>query len=195
MTALNLQVGQGSDDCLRRLVTSDFGLSYSDHQAGDWNSSFYDYSGGTRFTSVTIPQGATIDAATMQFRARSLNGSIPTTYIEGEDADDAATFIDAADYDGRARTSAVSWTPGEWVAGTWYTTPELKTIIQAIIDRKSWSPGNALVTFWRDAPSWGGSQRCLTASAYEHNTTWAPKLDIDYTASEGDGTSRWFLRR
>ena len=135
-----------------------------------------------RFTGATIGQGDTIDAASIQLRAAIIAGTIPTTYIEGEDADDAATFTTSANYDGRARTSAVSWTPGAWVDNTWYTSSELKTLLQAIVNRGGWA-GDGVVFFWRyDVLGWGGVQKVIGADNYDADTTWAAKLDLDYTA-------------
>ena len=148
MTTLNLQVGASADDCHRRVVSLQWSLTWTTISAGDYNSVTYDEMGGIRFTGVTIGQGDTVDAATLQFRAGLLAGVIPTTYIEAEDVDDAATFSTAGDYTGRARTAAVSWTPGAWVDDTWYTTSELKTILQTVVDRASFA-GAGVVFFWQ----------------------------------------------
>jgi len=182
-TTLNLQVGQSSDDCHRELGSDAWDLTVVNANAGDLSSSNYDYSMGMRFTGATIGQGDTIDAASIQLRAAIIAGTIPTTYIEGEDADDAATFTTSANYDGRARTSAVSWTPGAWVDNTWYTSSELKTLLQAIVNRGGWA-GDGVVFFWRyDVLGWGGVQKVIGADNYDAtDTTWAAKLDLDYTA-------------
>ena len=127
-----------------------------------------------RFTGVTIGQGDTVDAATLQFRAWLLSGSIPTTYIEAEDVDDAATFSTEGDFDGRARTAAVSWTPGAWVDNTWYTTSELKTILQTVVDRASFA-GAGVVFFWRDTSGWGGTQARIKADSWNASSAWAAK--------------------
>ena len=110
------QVGQSSDDCRRRLVPSEFSLTENFLGCGDDDSDFYDYSSGFRFTNLIIPQGTTINSAYLKLKARLQFGTIAETFIEGQDSDNATTFSDAADYDGRTRTTAcVSWTPAEWV--------------------------------------------------------------------------------
>ena len=41
-------------------------------------------------------------------------------------------------------------TPGAWAARTYNVTPDLVTIIQEIVDRPGWVPGNALTLFIAD---------------------------------------------
>ena len=179
---LDLQVGASSDDCYRKIEPSYFSLTDLDMASGDSTDVHYDYSGGMRFTGVTIPQGASINVAYISLYAVQLLGTIPTTYINGEAADNAVTFVDAANYDGRARTTAsTTWTPSAWVINTWYNSSSIVSVIQEIINRAGWASGNALVIFWRDNSGWGGSQKWVAARSYDGSTTYAPKLHIEYT--------------
>ncbi|KKL49823.1 hypothetical protein LCGC14_2311660 [marine sediment metagenome] len=170
---------------MRRLATAYFSYTTSSGRAGDETSTFYDHATGCRFTSVTIPQGDTINTASMQFRAAALVGTIPLTKIDGEDADNAVEFVSAGDYDARGRTAtSVDWTPGAWSGTTWYTSTDIKGVIQDIIDRGSWSSGNALVLFHNyDALGWAGSAGLL--QHYGYDSGYGPKLDIDYSPGGG----------
>jgi len=124
---LNRQVDQSSDDCYRRLQASTFSTVGGTGYCGDYSGSGYDYNSGMRFKNITIPQGATILNAYLSLRASTKYGVIPQTKIDGQDADDAATFSTAGDYDARPRTSAyVLWTPSAWAAGNWYDSPQHK---------------------------------------------------------------------
>jgi hypothetical protein len=181
-TTSTWQVGASSDDCYVRRSDSYFSLTGGYCPCGDYNATYYDYEAGVRFTGVNIPQGATIDSAYFKLRAASFSGSIPTTRVIGQDADNAATFSTYADYTGRSRTaSEVSWTPSEWVGGTWYTSPDIKTVVQAIVNRAGWVSGNALVIFWQHALGWGGVDQNLSAYSYDYNAAYAPKLEITWT--------------
>jgi type IV pilus assembly protein PilY1 len=161
---LNLQVTASSDDCwgcytsfypdYYAFTLTDVGL-----RIGDYNSNFVDYQSGMRFLNVTIPKGATITLAQLVVVATAWKYGIPmpTIIMKGQDADNPSTFSTWADYLGRARTAAVvNWTPAAWVAGTTYTSPDIKTIIQAIVNRAGWASGNSLVIFWSDPPGYGG---------------------------------------
>jgi len=183
------QVGASSDDATRRLVPSYFGLT-AYNNAGDYSSTSYDYASGARFTTVDIPQGVTIDVAYLELKAETLYGSIPTTVIEGEDTDNAATFSTEANYDGRARTTAnVNWTPAAWVTDTWYQSSSIVSVVQEIVNRAGWAANNAMAFFWRDAAGWGGVPKLLTACSYDWGAANAPKLHIEYTVGLAVTTS------
>lgn len=178
------QVGQSSDDCYRRLHPTAWSTTEPYQYAGDSASNYYDIRGGMRVTSINIPQGVPILSAHLKLYASYLGGSIPETFIEGEDTDDAATFSTVSDYDNRTRTSAsVTWTPPNWTLNTWHTSPDIKTIIQEIINREGWHSGNALVLFWRDVNGWIGTKRYLGAHNYDTNPDLAAKLEVTWTGA------------
>ena len=178
------QVAANADDCYRRLEPSSWDVSALYDRAGDYNASNYDFSSGLRFLNVTVPKGATITAAYLTFHAYAVDGAIPTTYIDGDDEDNCATFSTAADYDARPRTTAaVAWTPAAWVGGTWYNSASIVAVIQEIVNRAGWISGNALALFWRDAPGWGGISGYLEAYSWDNNPSLAPKLHIEWAAA------------
>jgi len=145
-----------------------------------------------RFTNVTIPKGATITTAYLTFRARdNRTGTVVRSKIYGEDADNPSSFSHYADYDGRPRTSAsVTWDsiPG-WSGGNDYNSPEIKIIIQEIIDREGWESGNALVTFWDDHDDRSDHNDNATrrGQSYDGSASNAPKLHIEYTPPAAGG--------
>jgi len=140
-----------------------------------------------RFTNITVPQSATITDAFVSLRARvtSSNATVRTN-LEGEDIDNAPTFSDDSDFDGRVHTTAsVAWDGiGAWTAGTWYDSVNVSSIIQEIVNRGGWIGGNALVIFWMDDSSDSWAMR--DARSYDYSVgTSAPKLNITYTTSGG----------
>ena len=115
--------------------------------------------GGFRFDGVEIPQGATIARAWIQFTsAITIAGggtAAAVVDIYGEDADDAAAFTTgAANISSRTQTTAtVEWSlPESSGASAWtigyrginQRTPDLATIVQEIVNRAGWAPGNAM---------------------------------------------------
>ena len=134
---------------------------------------------GMRFRNITIPRYATITKATITFKSRGSWGSTSRTTFYGEATGTPATF--SASYynlSSRSRTTAsVSWNPiPSWSNGVSYTSPDLSTIIQEIVDRSDWASGNRLVLLCNN-PSTG--QR--SASTYDDSSTSAPLLYIEYT--------------
>ena len=147
----------------------------------------------TRFTNVTIPKNATIASTTWQgYELNGGAGPVPA-FVWGEAADSAVTFDGTcADWDGRATTSAfVAWTITVTGGNGWQSSPDLKTIIQEIVNRDGWASGNDLVISVRkdQAAAEGLRQYWRT---YDFDSTIAFKLHIAYSTGPstelGDGT-------
>jgi len=135
---------------------------------------------GIRFAGVSIPRGASVTDARIQFRSDEARTGPVTLVIHGEASDDAASFAAvkgnvSSRLPGTSRT--VSWSPPDWLvageAGEAQKTPNIATIIQEIVDRPGWASGNALVLLitgtdanWRTADSFDGG--------------WSPRLEITY---------------
>jgi len=123
---------------------------------------------GLRFTGVSLPPGAVIDSAYVQFRTDEVSSGVPSLTVRGQAADDAAAFAAVTgSLTGRTTTAAsVPWTPPDWptvgTAGPDQRTSDLATVLQEIITRPGWGSGNALVllvtgTAARVADSFEGS--------------------------------------
>jgi type IV pilus assembly protein PilY1 len=103
---------------------------------------------GLRFQAVPIPQNAPILNARLEFVANAPSNVATTITFYGDDVADSPTFTTALnDLTGRAKTTAtVAWTNvPEWdQAGDRFQSPNLKSIIQEIVDAPGWAAGNAL---------------------------------------------------
>jgi type IV pilus assembly protein PilY1 len=102
-----------------------------------------------RFQGVSLPQGATIVSARIDFAAKNNFASVVSNLVvKGETSDDAP-FLDVNtpyNISSRPVTSAfAAWTPGDWVAGTRYSTPDLTAIVQEIVNRPNWQAGKAML--------------------------------------------------
>jgi sugar lactone lactonase YvrE len=134
---------------------------------------------GIRFRDVGIPVGATIVSAYVQFQADEVSTGATTLVIEGQAADNAGTFTTARwDITTRSRTTAeIGWVPAPWntknQVGPNQATPDLSAVIQEIVSRPGWAPGNALALIIS-----GTGRR--TAEAFDG--TAAPILYIEYTS-------------
>lgn len=138
---------------------------------------------GLRFENVTIPQGAVVTAAYLQFTVDETSDKGTSITVHGELSDSAAVFTEARnDISNRPRTTAaVTWSPAPWTqvddAGADQQSSDLTEVVQEIIDRPGWQSGNALAfilsgTGHRVARSFDGRER------------QAPLLHIDYEAEE-----------
>ena len=177
-STVNLQVGAGLDDAHEDDDNTDFDATGDTVEARGNTLQGSRRNAGWRFTSVAITQADTIDAATMVIFATSTGFDDANVDIFGNDVDNAANFSDEADVTDRTLTAAsVAWVADSLGFGT-ETSPEIKTVIQEIINRGSWASGNALVTMFRGKSD---VDKFLTMRSYEGFASQAAKLDIDFT--------------
>jgi hypothetical protein len=105
---------------------------------------------GLRFAGLSIPKGATIQSAYIQFQCRVQTTAAASLLIEGQAADNAATFAKITNnISSRTRTSAdVGWVPAPWgtvgAQGPDQQTPDLASVMQEIVNRSGWNAGNAM---------------------------------------------------
>lgn len=145
-----------------------------------------------RFQNVPIPQGATITASVLSLTAVQMPNPPATDHhmkIKGNAVDDAAAPTSEAGINGLARTTAaVDWDPSAWVVNTRYTTSDISSVIQEIVDRAGWASGNDLQIIIEDDGS--VSARALYAASFDHTTRQEPWLTITYLAG-GDAFMGW----
>jgi uncharacterized protein YjiK len=171
---LDVRVASGADDAEERASGSIY-ISSSDLELVYDGS---DQTVGMRFTGVTIPQGATILTAYVQFQVDESTSGATSLLVAGEDTDSALAFSTATwDISSRARTDAVvPWSVAVWSrgeAGPDQRTPELSAVVQEIVDRPGWSSGNALAIIIT-----GTGER--VAESYEGDAAGAPLLHVVY---------------
>ncbi|WP_455210277.1 PilC/PilY family type IV pilus protein [Kaarinaea lacus] len=100
---------------------------------------------GLRFRNVMLKQGATILGASLTFTAQSNATASTSITFAGQAADNASGFVSVnGNISDRTTTGSVNWSPGDWVKNNRYETPDLKAIIEAIVGRAGWQPGNDL---------------------------------------------------
>jgi hypothetical protein len=157
---------------------------------------------GIRFTDLTIPNGATITNAYIQFTPDLGDGGPVTIRFQAQAADDAATFTtDNGNISDRARTTEkVLWTftgvGDEWITTTvastdpLHRTPNLAPVVQEVVDRPGWTSGYAMafIASWGGAspyvaPPAGPSGQRRTAKSFERDPAQAPVLTIEYVVN------------
>jgi hypothetical protein len=135
---------------------------------------------GMRFNGATIPQGANITNAYVQFQADETDSEATSLTIQGQDIGNAPSFSSSSgNISSRARTTAsVSWEPVPWTstgqAGPNQQTPDIASIIQEIVSRSDWFEGNSLVIIIT-----GTGKR--VAESYNGSSSGAPLLHVEYT--------------
>jgi hypothetical protein len=176
-------VSTGNDDAEQRVSTGAMDLTSSDLEIMNdgSNTQFI----GIRFDGISIPKGVIIDSAFIQFATKGDKAPVSgTATIRAELSANSSTFTSTINNISARPTSSTSviW-PGSTDA-SWGTccannvgpaqrTPNIASLVQAVIDQSAWSTGNAVTlimngTGVRNAQSFNGS------------ATFAPRLLVFY---------------
>ncbi|MBN2545560.1 MAG: CehA/McbA family metallohydrolase [Spirochaetes bacterium] len=174
-TVLEKRISSGADDAEERtngsmyLNSTDLELVYD---SGNQKV-------GMRFTDITIPKQAVIKSAYIQFKTDETASGTTSLVIKAHSIDNSTTFTSTtSDITNRTLTTAgVSWSPAVWstvgLAGESQRTPDIKNVIQEIINRDGWASGNSISIIIT-----GAGER--VAEAYEGDSAGAPLLHIEY---------------
>jgi len=116
--------------------------------------------GAFRFANVSIPKDAIITHAYLRVQAY-LDGSGSSSFNIAGEAYDSTTSYNLNPYIGqRAITSAqIAWSvPSAWAEDEVYDSPDIKTVVQEIVNRGEWTSGNAMGIQLRNTAASGGEQ-------------------------------------
>lgn len=136
---------------------------------------------GLRFNTLAIPQGAAITRAYIQFIVDEKTTSGCNLTIKGENSPNSPTFLSfSKNISGRARTSAsVNWIPSGWssvgLAGAAQQTPDLKSIVQEIVNISNWNSDGSMAFIITGT---GNGKR--TAVSFDTNALKAASLFVEY---------------
>ena len=139
--------------------------------------------GGLRFLNVAIPNGATINTATLTMQSRSDLQGFASFQAFGDDVDDAPAFSDSS----RPQSGFTNTT-----GGTVNSSPpdtdlpfvlEIAACVQDIVDRGGWATGQDMRFSVVPTDTYAGG------SVYDLDGGHSDEavLDVDFTASGGGG--------
>jgi RHS repeat-associated protein len=180
--------GGGTPVEINAAVTAGGNDGFSGSGTFDNSDSWYEvgqpYNSWFRFTGITIPSGATIEAAYLTLVEGQWNTGT-SLKISADDSQNPSAPTSAADHTSKTRTSAgVSWTSGS-ADYAWHNTPDLTSVVQELVNSYSYSSGAIQILVDNNGSSSGAE---AAGSTYE-NTGYAPKLYIRYHTSSGSGGS------
>ena len=109
---------------------------------------------GLRFQGVQVPNAANIVSAYLQFTAAGTANVDPSALVFEAQASNNAGALGLFPYNLSVRNrtiSSVAWSPQPWMvvdeASVAQRSSNLASLVQEVVSRPSWSPGNALVLF------------------------------------------------
>ena len=165
--------------------TSNFTTPTDRFNAGTFDASFIGYGAVGRFLSIQIPKNSKIISAKLDLIcSTAFTGTDCRTYFDAIDEDNGGVPASPyATFMARARTTAqVAWNISAlWVAGTTYTTPDISSVIQELVDRASWAQGNAMLICWNNNASPTTANNLRRAANYNHATYAGPKLTVEFS--------------
>ncbi len=137
---------------------------------------------GIRFRGLQIPRGQRLDEVYLQFICDEPSGEDADLIITVEDAVNPPPFKrEKRHLSGRKlMEESLRWRPGEWRAkderGSAQRTPNLAPLLQPLIDREDWEPGNAMVFMITGEGHRG-------AISFDGKKEQAPALLVNYPSS------------
>jgi len=161
-------------------TTSYLGVNYDDEEI-----EYKYYAGYFRFTNIAAAQGATIKSAYLSLYKTGYIGYTGnhSFYVAALDADNQAAPTVASHLNHSNYTTAeVVWNDDGAIRtasnDSFVKSPDIKTVIQEIVDRPGWSTGNSIVLtfFQKTAPTYSWAMPRF--EFYDDSDTNTPKLEI-----------------
>jgi len=177
---VDVSVSAGADDgyiwdgsCYPSEDRFAFGELYGYDRANCW----------MKFNNITIPQGATITEATVTVVCKGeypFNDSIVTATIYANDENNAVAPTSVSEYNTLSTTSAsVVWvTSATWDAGQEFSTPDIKSLVQEVVNRAGWESGNSIMILIKGNNNYDYPGK--DCASYENETYGPPQLSITY---------------
>ncbi len=176
------QVSSGADDCSEDPVAGWDRVGSGTMYLGRYSSSYPAMSLGAIFSAVDVPEGATIDSARLNIYVGSGgDGQTVTADIAGFAVDDVDNFATSLPSEKDQTNTLVDWQiPG--TAGVWQQSPELKNVVQEIVDLQGWQAGNRMGFVVAEAGTSGDNE--IRPVSFESNSSQAARLVIDWSIED-----------
>ncbi len=141
--------------------------------------------GAFRFAGVPLTNKTVILHAYLRVQAYLPGTGTSAFSLRGEaydatDAFNAGAFLGAR----TLTTAAVSWNVASaWAEDGVYTSPDIKTIVQEIVDRPGWASGNPIAIQIRNTASSGGYQLIYAYESASYYGATPAQLILDYVGA------------
>ena len=148
---------------------------------------------GWRFTTVDVPNAATITSATLTVNVTSKNAT-GTGTIKGQATDSAGSWADFSANSPGTMSGTTATTSYSVPASTGSQAIDVTTIVQEIVNRAGWAANNDIRIGFTDVSTFGAVNQYVYFEDYAAAGTAQATLDIVYTAggAAGQPTMRRF---
>jgi hypothetical protein len=156
---------------------------------------------GWRFRHVTIPKGSYIQSAHLEWTSNAVNTATSNWTMQSEMSGNTLSFT-TSKYNVSLRTRSaqvVQWSPAAWnTINTTYSSPEIKHLLQQVIDQSSWVTGHDLALLLkgdglRQAWSYDGDslKGAKLVVSYKSNCTETGICYVDKNANGSQDGNSW----
>lgn len=134
----------------------------------------------TRFTNVTVPNGAIVDSVKVQFTARETSVGPAAVVIYREDAYSSLVYqLTPSEISDRSKRGAVTWNVEDWVGDSNYETVDIGALFSDFFTNEEWVEGNDISIIFNPL---SGTRR---ATHRGQGAAFAPQLLVFYRIAEG----------
>ncbi len=183
---------QPTPDPVANAITTKITTSMNDAEQDlsgviDLNSNDLDFRStnlsGVRFT-LDVPPGAPVEQAYITFTAKSNSSGNNTLTFRAQASGDAPAFSTAEQNLSYRDLGAASvkWSPGNWTDGQVYSSPNLSSLIQQVINRSDYQQGNQIVITVGASAS-NDNKRSARTFDYNGTSDQAPSLTVLHKSS------------
>ena len=180
-TIITNQITSDSDDAEEFNSSGKVSLTSSDLELGKDGSDKQRI--GLRFRNNKIPKNATIVRAHLEFRVDEKSSTTTNITIQGEANANSAAFKTSLNNISSRKTtnSNIVWNeiPAWTTLSSTQQSPDIREIIQEIVNQSNWTSGNSLAIFIH-----GDGHR--VAESYRGSASGAAKLIVEYNSSEDE---------
>jgi len=132
------------------------------------------------FKNVAVPQGVTILESILTYTSVLDSTDVITTKVYANDVDNAVAPTSYNIWQNKVRTTAYTdWALGSWLRDTEYDSPDIKSVIQEVVNRVGWVSGNDILILHNPV---GTIQMGRRKRPFDYNddSAKATKLEITY---------------
>jgi type IV pilus assembly protein PilY1 len=137
---------------------------------------------GFLFRNIQVPQGQTITSAYLQFNAREENSQVMDGLtISIENTAQPVDYSDTKKLSPRPITGSVAWKPASWAKNGTYESPDIKSLLQAVVNKTDWDSGNNLSLVITGTST--NTSNIRRPHSYDSSPSKSAKLIINYQNS------------
>lgn len=176
VTTVARQVTAGTDDTHQRVTTGFNDIGALTVRLG--RSGTYDLLSGFRFSNLQVPRHVrVVDASLEIYRTYQSGTDTVGMTMRAAAQDNVPNFQTQPPLNAPTTQAAATWEVSSTVPAGWLASPDLVDLVQEVVNRPGWQPGNALALL---VSSDAGNTSYIDAISYDNNPNNSAWLEVSY---------------